>query len=207
MSPQPHTLEALLTPAEFDPFRRAAAGDPGRLVDLYDWNAQVGTAFAESLRYLEVGLRHALDAAAREHLGDAWLTPHSPFLTRRSRHALDAAQRRARAGASRADVLAELPFGFWVALLAEPCKQALWSPALRFAFPEATRRAHLHRRLEELEALNEQITRHAPLHERNLLRDYDRVLEVARLLAPVLEQHLIVTSRVPEVLFCRPLLT
>lgn len=204
MSTKPHTLEALLSPAEFDPYRGAAGGDPSRTLELYDWNAQVGTAFAESLHYLEVGLRTNLEAAASEHLGEGWLTPHSALLSRRSRHLVDAALRRAGATASRREVIAELPFGFWVELLGEAHAPSLWSPALRFAFDESLRRTDLHVELEQLLALHDLIAHHQPLYARNLLLDYDRVLKVARSIGPALEEHLILTSRVPEVVYCQP---
>lgn len=111
MSREPWTLQALLSSARMAPYLSATAGTWQDALALYDWNTSISGALFESLHYLEVGLRNALDHAASEHLDGDWLT--SPSLLRpRSRQAVALAQSHAGGPtASHGKVVAELPFG------------------------------------------------------------------------------------------------
>ena len=138
-------MRTLLSPARMAPYLTVAGDDWTDALALYDWNTCMGAAFFESIHYLEVGLRNALDRTACERLGSSWLSPTSRLLTPRSRQATSVAW--GRAGGSRAPhgkVVAELPFGFWWSLLADEHNRRLWQPALRFAFDGPGRRRTLH---------------------------------------------------------------
>lgn len=85
MSQERRTLHQLLSPARMAPYLAAHGGRWEGAVRLYDWNTSVGGAFFESIHYLEVGLRNAVDDAASARLGTGWLSPISPVFTPRSR--------------------------------------------------------------------------------------------------------------------------
>ncbi|WP_344202116.1 hypothetical protein [Aeromicrobium alkaliterrae] len=176
-----------------------------RAVELYDWNTSVSAAFFESLHYLEVGLRNALDQAATEHLTPDWLERGPGLLSRRSRHVVSLARGRAGGlGASHGKVIAELPFGFWWSLLADEYNRRLWAPALRHAFAGPVRRRTLHAELDELRRLRNRIAHHEPVHERDLARDDARLLDVAERISPELGHHITRTSRTSHLIRTRP---
>lgn len=56
-------VERWLSPERFATYLRAANGDRGRALALYEWNARVGAALLHDLGHLEIGLRNAYDRA------------------------------------------------------------------------------------------------------------------------------------------------
>ena len=108
-------------------------------MDLYVWNSQIAAAFFESLHYVEVGLRNAIDRelqAAFAEGDNPWFS--MPILTRESVKRVKDAQRRAGGASPRRDkVIAELSLGFWWSLFAAdysgPCGNQ------RFSMPSRAR--------------------------------------------------------------------
>lgn len=195
------TLPGLLSAARMRPYFDATGGSWSAALALYDWNAQISSAFFESLHYLEVGLRNAFDTTLTEQVGDGWLSTSSGVLTPRSQHAVTAAL--AHAGGSdapRGKVIAELPFGFWWSLLSDEYNRRLWQPALRFAFEGPVRRRRLHAELDDLRRLRNRIAHHEPIHTRVLADDRSRLIDVAGRISVELRAHIATTSRIPEVL-------
>jgi len=204
MSREQRVLQKVLSPARMAPYL-STAGDWSRAIALYDWNAQVSSALFESLHYLEVGLRNALDDAATAALGTSWLTPGSGILTPRSRKTVAAAVHHAGGPiAPRGKVIAELPFGFWCSLLADEYNRRLWQPALRQAFEGAVRRRRLHAELDALRRLRNRIAHHEPIHSRDLDIDLARLLDIASRISAELGEHITTTTRVPRILISQP---
>ncbi|KAA1419105.1 hypothetical protein F0U44_11655 [Nocardioides humilatus] len=201
MSREARTLAALLSPARIGPYLSATSNDWTRAIALYDWNTRISAAFFESIHYLEVGLRNALDDAAARFIGAGWLHPSSPVLSRRSREAIVVATRHAGGTtAPRGKLVAELPFGFWWSLLADEYNRRLWQPALRHAFEEPVRRRRLHADLDDLRRLRNRIAHHEPIHTRPLETDFARVQDISNRIGSALGSHIATTSRVPVVL-------
>ena len=183
------------------PYLRASGGEWGTALALYDANARVSAAFFESIHYLEVGLRNAINDAVTARLDPEWLTTGSPVLTANSRGVVATAQRHAGGpDASRDKVIAELPFGFWWSLLADEYNRRLWQPALRHAFEGSVRRRVLHAGLDEVRRLRNRIAHHEPIHTRDLATDYRRVVDIANRVGPALGDHIAAISRVPALL-------
>ena len=198
-------MQQLLSAARMAPYLAATGGDWQRGLALYVWNAQVSAAFFESIHYLEVGLRNAMDRETSTRLGPLWLSPTSPLLTPRSRQAAAVAMGHAGGPtAPRGKVVAELPFGFWWSLLSDEYNRRLWQPALRFAFDGPVRRRTLHSELDEIRRLRNRIAHHEPVHTRDLANDLGRLLDLAHRIGPVLGRHIEETSRVSEVLVLHP---
>ena len=201
MSQEQRTLQQLLSPARMAPYLAARAGRWAGAVSLYDWNTSIGAAFFESIHYLEVGLRNALDDAASARLGTGWLTPMSSVLTPRSRKGVVLALHFAGGpSAPRGKLIAELPFGFWWSLLADEYNRRLWQPALQHAFECPVRRRTLHAKLDDLRRLRNRIAHHEPIHTRALDADFANVLDIATRVGTVLGHHIAATSRVPDLL-------
>ncbi|GAA4111325.1 Abi family protein [Nocardioides fonticola] len=176
-----------------------------RSLSLYDWNTSLSAAFFESIHYLEVGLRNALDLAAFAHIGRAWLMPTQEVLTARSQRVVATALAHASGPeVPHGKIVAELPFGFWWSLLADEYNRRLWQPALRHAFDRPVRRRTLHSELDEVRRLRNRIAHHEPIHRRPLANDLARVLTLAERVSPHLGDHISQTTRVSDVLGQRP---
>ncbi|MBM7331223.1 hypothetical protein JS562_50815 [Agrobacterium sp. S2] len=56
-----------LTAGRFQKYVNAAGGDARLAIDLYEWNAELASAFLRDLGHLEIGLRNAYDRALLLH--------------------------------------------------------------------------------------------------------------------------------------------
>lgn len=205
MSRDQWTLRQLLSRARMAPYLSTTGGDWDRAVALYDWNTTIAAAFFESIHYLEVGLRNAMDDAASTYLGVSWLAASSSVLTSRSRKAVAIALDHAGgATAPHGKLVAELPFGFWWSLLADEYNRRLWQPALQHAFDGPVRRRTLHAGLDDLRRLRNRIAHHEPIHNRDLEADFARVLDISSRIGSALGGHVAATSRVPALLAASP---
>lgn len=190
--------------------RASASG--ARALALYDWNTQVSGAFYESLHYLEVGLRNAMDAEltawARQHgTAGSWFDCPVIRLTDTSRRKVREASKRVTASGATMNhgkVVAELTFGFWWSLLADEYNRRLWEPCLKNAFDGSVRCRRLHSELDELRKLRNRMAHHEPIHVRDLAADFARLLDSAGRIASDLKAHIEATSRVLDVLATRP---
>lgn len=207
----PWALEDLLSTSRLAPYRSATAGDLTAALRLYDWNVQISSAFHESLHYVEIGLRNAMDHQLTlwtRHRGgrSSWYADPVVPLTSSTRRKVDAARAHATADGTpelHGKVVAELMLGFWWSLLADEYNRRLWQPCLKDAFDGPVRRVRLHQSLDELRRLRNRIAHHEPVHGRGLADDYDRLLDTAGRISPLLRRRIETTSRVPEVLLRR----
>lgn len=202
------TIEDLLSRPRLHPYLAASAGDPAAALRLYGWNSEISGAFYESLHYVEIGLRNAMDRQLARWAGQIgarqpWYVDRRVSLTVTSRRKVaDARQNATRGGQLElpGKVIAELTFGFWWSLLAAEYNRRLWQPCLQGAFDGSVRRAHLHSELNDLRLLRNRIAHHEPIHQRDLSTAYKRLLDVAERISPVLRVRIGSTSRVPSLL-------
>jgi hypothetical protein len=208
----PWSIEDLLSRSRLRPYLDATFGDPAAALELYGWNSQVSAAFYESLHYVEIGLRNAMDQqlgrwSAERGATKAWYVDPVVRLTPPTRRKINSA----RANATRdgrpeihGKVIAELMLGFWWSLLANEYNRRLWQPCLQRAFDGSIRRTRLHSDLNDLRLLRNRIAHHEPIHNRNLDAAYAELLETAGRISPLLRVHIEKTSRVPATLAVRP---
>jgi hypothetical protein len=159
------------------PYVAACAGDLGRGVALYRWNASVSAALWEIMGHGEIILRNAIhDALSERHRRDRapgeWFDDARRELEPRA--LADVAVARHRASRTTPDpppgkVVAELSFGFWRYLLARRYTPTLW-PAIRHSFPHLPRggRNDLENAVIRLHLLRNRIAHHEPLIRENL---------------------------------------
>jgi hypothetical protein len=209
------TLHDLLSRARLSPYLASVGGDDHEALRLYGWNSAISGAFYESLHYVEVGLRNAMDRkladwSRRRQTSLPWyLDPQIP-LTPPTRRGIEAARVNATRGTRvevHGKVIAELTFGFWWSLLAAEYNRRLWQPYLHTAFEGSVRRALLHSELNELRLLRNRIAHHEPIHHWDLAHAYRRLVDVAARISPLLGARIESTTRVPAVLADRPLPT
>ena len=197
------TIRALCTTISrerFATYLRIATGDRRRALELYTYNAALGSAFHGPLQSLEVTLRNAVHSAMTVANGVRWF--ESPQLDQPQQDAVTKAKIKLGNATGPYDpgrIVAELSFGFWVALFARRYEEALWRTTLHECFDPTPARRHLHDRLNSLLALRNRIAHHEPILERNLQAKHDAILWVLERLSPEMEAWVRHHSRVLEV--------
>jgi len=196
MGSQP-ALAAMLGQARLDTYLTEAGGDLARATDLYLWSAQLSGALHGQLSFVEIAVRNAIDTQLRVWNTTAgysadWSADNGaaqtlysllgrPLQQARARAAREAAERdpgHPRSGLSvvHDDVLAQLMFGSWVAVIrpisnteSPHRQQQLWTAGIAQAFPHAVSgdagRIDIGKKLEVLRRLRNRIA-----HHDNLLR-------------------------------------
>lgn len=214
-------VESWLSQPRFSVYLAAGGGDPKLALDLYEWNAELGTALMRDLAHVEVGLRNAYDRAlcARwpgpPHWTSARIPAFSPLwrtkqgrrvdVNFRARDSLEKAVTSAGGpGALSGKVAAELMFGFWRYLSSAAHEKTLWVPALHHAFKPGTDRRDVDRPIGRLHNLRNRVVHHEPLLRSNVAGRLTDAIVVTSLIDPQLGQHLNATSRVPALLQQRP---
>jgi hypothetical protein len=130
----------------FSPCRLASYQLPGEewpvALARYQWNLQLAEAMLPSLNYLEVGLRNGVNSIVARLYGDSWLLvdwlsdppPNLQLkleLSRDDRAQIESIKadilKHKGRPATHHDVLAQLNFGFWVAMFQKKRKAGVWS--------------------------------------------------------------------------------
>src|SRR5882757_68207 len=130
-------LLAAFSAARMEPYLKHCNGDAVTAFRLYAWNVEASAAFSGPLSCLEVVLRNALHERLATMVGRSdWWHDRQVDLHDVAKGLLaDAATKLARRGKSAGPdaMVAELHFGFWIALLGKGrnYETALWRPALR----------------------------------------------------------------------------
>jgi len=178
----PAWVRRTLSEPRFAAYLRAAVGDAEVALRLYWWNIEVSAAFYGLLHCLELSLRNAL----HHQLGNRF----GPSIRRGVRVDVD-------------DIVAGLPFGFWVSLLSRGAAydRQLWVPALHRAFPGYSgRREKLHDNLLAMVLFRNRIMHHEPIHHRDLAADHAKIFRLLGYLSPDLAKEVQAFDRVPDVL-------
>lgn len=204
----PAWFDRIFSQPRLAPYLRAAQLDGTHAVDRYQWNLQVSEAFYPALSCLEISLRNALHAQLQIRYGrpDWWKS--APLQNRhlaKVRGAEAEARKRKGTKTSADDVVAELPFGFWVSLLSRAYDRDFWVPALHRAFPRYRgNRRTLHDEFEAMLLLRNRISHHEPIQHRHLAADHAKIHRLLSYIAPDAAFWLKGFDRVPVVLASKP---
>ena len=198
-----------------------AGGDEDAAAHLYQWNSHCSAAFWEALGYLEVSLRNALDARMTLRQQARGGTRHWVFDDARQlgrdarghgRHAhpyqnVATAIRRVQANGKPLDpaqIISELPFGFWHQLVARR-QMFLW-PDLAAAFVHAPTRSPVpvRDRLARMRVLRNRIGHHHRIWSLDLDSRWDDLLTLTGWIDPELRTWVETSTGVPAALDARP---
>lgn len=164
---------------------RTAAGDLDSAVRLYHWNAAISGELFVMLGHTEIVLRNALDRQLRIWADDrslgSWMDDTTTLRQAEQRDVAAAKTRRISRGQAidHDAVVSEMSFGFWRYLLSAKYEATLWTPCLRFAFPNLSGSPRQVRNtLDRLHLLRNRIAHHEPVYRRNLKRDRDDCLRL-----------------------------
>jgi len=221
--PRASAVITKISAPRFAPYLAAAGGNAKDALRLYQWNIDVSGALYESLHFVEVVLRNAIDerlcawnaeqpnASGQGAHGRDWLIDPAPLLRRLAgkdiakAHAQAAkAVRRHRRTPGHPDVLAQLTFGTWRFLLPDrdPGRQLLWAQALTDAFPHLrTSPAVLVEKVNGIYRLRNRIAHLEPLLRSGLVQNEFRSMRhLLAAIDPALEDWLVARQRVTAVL-------
>lgn len=219
----PERIVERLTRERLRSYLRACGQDLDRAIELYDWNVAVAAALHADLGRFEVVFRNALDGALGQvATSRGWPDPweRHPELfpgrgSERTRADIHTARKRATRSGKLPEVhgkvIAELNFGFWRYLCAKQHLTTLWVPALAGAFPSHPTlqnarvvRADVERRVQGLLFVRNRIAHHEPIHQRDLHRDFEAIIEVTGWMGSASHDWIRDRSRVTEVLRSKP---
>jgi hypothetical protein len=199
-------LRRLLSPARLAEYEHRFPSESVRALRLHCWNTELCGAMYEILQFLEVGLRNSIHVSLSERRGreDWWACPALRLHRVSENMIFDATDTlvRTKGGWAPDDVVAQLPFGFWVGLFARHYEHVLWYRGLRAAVPgyRAHRRDPLYRELDRLRTLRNRIAHHRPIYHRHLAADHESALRLLGYLGGGLETMVAKHSRVPGLL-------
>lgn len=204
------TLEAVLSQERMTTYTTATGGDKEKALRLYTWNIAVSAAFYGPLQSLEVSLRNSMHQQLSLVYGPDWYDNNACGLDAQSVKRVREAKDKLNKGRYPIDpphMVAELPFGFWVALLGKGghytfgnkknYDMTLWRPALHKAFPHSRlSRRDTHRPLDYLRTLRNRIAHHEPIFSRHLQKDFQSILDVTGWICPATSRWIKNHSRV-----------
>jgi len=204
----PQWFERFITTPRLAPYQGAAKRGGTHAEELYRWNMQASEAFYPALSCLEICFRNALDEQlrARYRRADWWVS------ARLASHHSDKVKgvssdlvRWKGYAPSPDDIVAELSFGFWVALLSRRYDRHLWVPALHRAFPGYHgAREPLRDSFEAMSFFRNRVMHHEPIHHRDLAADHAKIYRLLGYIEPDAVIWLREFDRAPEVLAMRP---
>ncbi|MCO8270554.1 hypothetical protein M1L60_08080 [Actinoplanes sp. TRM 88003] len=202
-------VKSFFSVPRFAPYVQSCGGDESAAVRLYWWNVEASAAFYAALHCLEIVLRNALhEELTLYYARSDWWTTARPAGD--GTHLITDAYQKLRRTNGRPpnedDIVAAMPFGFWVSLTSRSNEAAMWRPALYRAFRPGYRRSRreMYTHLNSLRLFRNRIMHHEPIHMRHLEADLHRVCELAEYLAPGVTKILARVSTIERVLARRP---
>ncbi len=189
------------------PYDAACGGDRTAALRLYSWNAEVAGAFLGPLHCLEVVMRNAIHREFSILLGrpDWWDAANVDLHPAGARMVEEARQElvRHRKPAEPDRMVAELRFGFWVALLGKgrDYEMRFWRPGLYRAFPGLTGpRGPLYDQINSVRLLRNRIAHYESIHQRHLAADHEKIMRLIAAISPETADFTRRRDRVPAVL-------
>lgn len=177
-------IERSLSLERLSGYTRLARGDRQKAIDLYERNTAFSEALYTPLQGLEVAIRNACSIEMAALLGGNWYQNPARIFEHPATEMIDKAHRALVADGKTITpdhIIAELSFGFWVAILAPRYENRLWRPALRKAFrnrPKGVERKEIHKSLNALRRLRNRVAHHEPILQRDLVHDYRQIQRI-----------------------------
>lgn len=201
-------LGRLLSAARLSTYADAASG--GDPIELYAYNMAVAGALLGPLHVLEVVLRNAMSdrLTARAGRRDWWeasgvrgaMKPQALAQIAQAQQKVHRARRDPARPTVPDDVVAATDFGFWTDLTSNAYESTLWQDPLRHAFPHTRRsRRQIFQALQSRRRLRNRISHHEPVHDRDLLLDHTRTVELIGRISPPVARWVDGRSRLRQV--------
>ena len=203
-----------------NPYLQYAENDPTQALALYTWNEEVSSAFHRDLGTFEVALRNSIHRCLVDAYGSDWLTNGRARLDQESNSRVDRVLSTLRLRGKPVtppNIVADLPFGFWVGLLRSgglikmhgpkaDYETTIWRKAVRKAFRHGERlaRRDVLEMVKPLHELRNRVAHCEPIYLLDLDQEYQRILAVTGWMCPVMRSWIDQKSQVPRLLRERP---
>lgn len=209
-------IAALLTASRLAPYLRESEGDDPKALELYAWNVEMAAACLETMAYVEVMLRNAIDRelalyAREETRKIPWFM--IPTITGASHTAITRSVEETRGRLrglsahrdSRDQIIAGLSFGFWPQLFGSN-HEDLWRSSLSKALPGADRnlRKSVSAKLDRLRPFRNRLAHHDSLLTQDIMFHLEEMLTLVEWINPDARRWLEAHERVTEVYRRRP---
>jgi hypothetical protein len=190
---------------------RPPNGPDIEMITNYFWDIALAEALLPALHGVELALRNSLHTQLSQVYGNPMWFYQPGVLEPGQLGQLAAALRQLaerRTQPTDGHIVAELTFGFWVALISDPYQQRLWQPnryaLLRNAFPNVAglSRQQIHRRYNLIRRdLRNRVFHYEAIWDRpNLQQEHQDILEAIRWISPDFERAVRAIDRFPTVL-------
>jgi hypothetical protein len=164
-------------------YYEAAGNDVAGALCLYERNTRLSETFYTPLQCMEICLRNTLYRCMAEKYGPEWLQRDGVPLgadaigaIRQAEHSLLLSNKSLTPGA----LVAELHFGFWVAILGPRYDANLWRAALCNAFLDSGRRMRrdkVHGRFNAIRRFRNRVAHHEPIFQNDLVQRHNEIIE------------------------------
>lgn len=211
MTPQDiQRIRDALSTARMSTYDLAVVAGGKSALDLYAWNAEVSGALLGPLHLCEIVIRNAVSDALTTVYQQNW--PWNPSFERslphqRKNELIAARNRHPNTG----KVIPDLTFFFWQNMFSNRHFGRIWDPHIQRIFPNLgvqlpnqQKRIHIHDELDAIRELRNRIAHHEPIFNRNLLMDYQKIVDLVMLRCPVTAQWLIANQTFTTVLGKKP---
>ena len=191
-------MEIFLSKERLSPYAKATLEET---IKNYERNTILSEAIYGLLQGVEIAVRNSIHNSLEAGLARhdwynliAWQKPELDALAQ----AKDKLVRRGKA-ASPGPMIAELPFGFWLQIVARKYEKLLWVPHVHKAFPNITTdRMGLFARLDRIRELRNRIAHHERILHFNLPLEYANAIEVIKWICPVTASWVDSANRVKD---------
>ena len=198
-----------LSPLRWETFAKAADGDDGLALRLYEWNSLLAGALLEVTGHVEVVVRNAIHRQLKADTPDnalqSWLTNRDLLLDKQIEAVAETIVRLKRANKSPTEdrVIAGLYFSFWSGMVGGKYEE-LWRRSLAKAFPHAANRNEVAGPVNRAVQLRNKLAHHEPLLDQPIEARLEDLLFLAGAVDPRARAWLERISRVGAVLGRRP---
>lgn len=189
-------IPVVLSTPRFSTFLAARNSNVLRALQLYDWNAQISSAFLYPLHVFEICIRNAVaNAAEAFYQTDEWpwsaafemslpTTQSTRYFSPR-RELVSTRDWQPRPQQTTGKVISELKFAFWVSMYTGRHDNRLWNRYLLREYPNiptnlSVREARdkIHKTADKVRDLRNRIAHHEPIFSRDLKAEYDEIADV-----------------------------
>ncbi len=177
------SLEISLSAERLSKYLTASGGNLDAALALYERNTRLSESFYAPLQCMEICLRNCLNLKLQKAYGLDWFqNGKAPLLRDAIESILKAVTdlQQARTPITSGGIVAELSFGFWVALLADRYDATLWRQALHSTFREnggPMKRKRVHGRFNALRRFRNRIAHHEPIFLNDLQNRHAEIIE------------------------------
>ena len=204
------TIPRVISEPRFQRYLDAENGDKRRALALYRWNSEISGMLMFPMHISEIAVRNGIHGALVRKYGPEWpwVDAFERSLPNPGRRDLQSTRQNLQ---STGKVVAELKFSFWENMLTRRHDGRLWTNYLVVEFPGldqassvATNRSHLHENVKTIRALRNRIAHHEPIFMRDLIAEYEMMIDVIRCRCPQTAQWVERTQRVVDLIAARP---